>query len=111
MIDKAEAVLPEPDSPTRATVSRLPMVNETPLTAWLTVSPERKSTDKLRTSTRGSLLIASSSPVRLARIEGVAHGLADEDQQAEQSGEREEGGEAEPRRLQVRFALRQEFAQ
>src|SRR3984893_12703526 len=47
----------------------------------------------------------------LARIESVAHRLADEDEQAEYEGEGDEGGDAEPRRLQVRLALREELAE
>ena len=51
------------------------------------------------------------SPEGLARIEGVAHRLADEDQQRQHDGDDEEAGEAEPRRLQVVLALRQQLAE
>ena len=54
---------------------------------------------------------ARRPPGRLARVEGVAHRLADEDQQAEHDGQREEGGEAEPRRLQVGLALADQLAE
>ena len=46
--------------------------------------------------------------VRLARVERVAHRLADEHQQREHDGEGEEPGEAQPRRLQVVLALVQQ---
>ena len=50
-------------------------------------------------------------PERLARIEGVAHGFADEDQKRQHDRDREEAGKTEPRRLHVGLALRQQFAE
>src|SRR3954451_20813162 len=50
-------------------------------------------------------------PECLARIEGVAHGFADEDQQRQHDGDGEEAGKAEPGRLHVGFALRQQLSQ
>jgi hypothetical protein len=57
-IDSAVTVLPEPDSPTSATVSAWPMSNDTCLTAWVTLSPERKSTDRSSTDIRAVSLTA-----------------------------------------------------
>src|SRR5664279_1066316 len=48
---------------------------------------------------------------RLPRVEGVAHRLADEDQQREHQGDDDEAGEAEPGRLQIGLPLQQEFAE
>src|SRR5690606_6695647 len=111
MIDSADTVLPEPDSPTSATVSPLFTSNETPLTARFVVSPDRNATERSRTWTRGAPVFILTSPECLARIERVAHGLADEDEQAQQDCEREEGGEPKPRCLQVGLALRQELTE
>src|SRR4029453_2547200 len=110
MIDSAETVLPDPDSPTSATVSPLPMRKETPSTAFTMWPPERKCTDRLRISTRGAWS-SMRSPKGFARVQRVAHALANEDEQAEQAGDRDEGGDAEPWRLQVGLALRQQFAE
>ena len=51
------------------------------------------------------------SPERLSRIEGVAHRLADEDQQRQHERDHHEAGEAEPRRVEVALALLQQFAE
>src|SRR5262245_9309241 len=110
MIDSAETVLPDPDSPTSATVSPLPIRKETPSTAFTVLPPERKCTDRLWTSTRGAWS-SMRSPEGFARVQRVAHALAYEDEQAEQAGDRDEGGNAEPWRLQVGLALRQQFAE
>jgi hypothetical protein len=57
----------------------------------------------------GSISPASSGGAApfegLARVEGVAHALEDEDQQRQHDREGEEGGEAQPRRLQVVLGL------
>ena len=47
----------------------------------------------------------------LARIEGVAHALADEDQQDQKPAEDDEARDAEPGRLEVGLALMQQIAQ
>src|SRR5689334_24984643 len=80
--------------------------SEAPLGWW-------KATERSRTSSSGWLTasIIAPSPKRLARIEGVAHGLADEDQERQHDGDGEEAGEAEPRRLNVGLALAQQFAE
>ncbi|GCC45725.1 hypothetical protein chiPu_0029881, partial [Chiloscyllium punctatum] len=54
---------------------------------------------------------ASALRERLARIEGVARGFADEDQERQHDRDREEAGEAEPRRLHIGLALRQQFTE
>src|SRR4051794_31086526 len=46
----------------------------------------------------------------LARIESVAHGLADEDEQGEKCGDRDEGGDAEPGGLQIVLRLADQLA-
>src|SRR3954463_2185446 len=50
-------------------------------------------------------------PDGLPRVEGIAHRLADEDQQAQHDAEREERRQAEPRRLKVALALSQPLTQ
>src|SRR3546814_1711337 len=48
---------------------------------------------------------------QLARIEGIAHGLTDEDEEAQHHGNGEEAGEAEPGRGDVLLALLQQLAE
>ena len=52
-MESAETVLPDPDSPTSATISPLAILKETPFTASTTLPAERNSTERLRTSTSG----------------------------------------------------------
>src|SRR4029450_3896998 len=47
----------------------------------------------------------------LAGIERVAHRLADEDEEREHDGQDEEAGEAEPGRLEVGLALREDLGE
>src|SRR5262245_49200340 len=109
MMESAETVLPDPDSPTSATISPLAMLNDTSFTA-ATVSPaERNSMERLRTSTSGAVMVRS--PECLAWIEGIARRLADEDQQRQQPGDRDEGREPQPGGMQIGLALRQQLAQ
>src|SRR6266545_972820 len=95
-------------SPTCATHSPRLTENETRSTAsW---SPN--ATDRSRTSSRGWLMASMRFlPERLAWIEGIACGFADEDQQRQHDRDREEAGEAKPGRLHVGFCLRQQFTQ
>ena len=58
-IDIADTVFPEPDSPTSATVSPLPIVNDTLLTTRAALAPSPKATERLRTSTRGWPVVIS----------------------------------------------------
>src|SRR5262249_40809714 len=51
------------------------------------------------------------SPERLARIKGVAHRLADEDQERQHDGDGEEARDAEPGRLNVILALLEHLAE
>ena len=51
------------------------------------------------------------SSERLARIEGIAHRLADEDQQRQHDCDGEEPGEPQPGRLQIGLALLQHLAE
>src|SRR5262245_33870167 len=88
------------------------MSKETRSTASVTRSPWRKATERLRTERRGAEVNGPSlSPERLPRVEGVAHGLADEDQQRQHAGDREEAGDAEPGRLDVCLGLLEQFAE
>ena len=82
MIDSAVADLPEPDSPTSASVSPFLMLNEMRSTASVSRSPAPKAIERSLTVSSGSVVMSIGSPERLARIEGVAHRLADEDQAA-----------------------------
>src|SRR5262245_64077827 len=109
--DSAVTDLPEPDSPTSATVSPFLISNETRLTAIVSRTPWRNAMERSLTSSRLSKLASIGLPERLARIEGVAHGLADEDQQREHGGHRHEAADAEPRRLDVGLALREHLAE
>src|SRR5215470_323101 len=111
MIDSAETVLPEPDSPTSATISPLATLKEAWLTASTEIGPAANRTERSRTSTRGARAFMRASLVGLARVERVAHALTDKDQQAQQPGDGDEGGEPQPGRLQVGLALGQELAQ
>src|SRR5215470_14867444 len=78
-------------------------------TASVSRAPWRYATDKLSTSS--SLVISCPSPERLARIERIAHGFADEDQQRQHDGEGEESRNAEPGRLDIGLALLEKLAQ
>src|SRR6187431_2290821 len=106
MTDSAVADLPEPDSPTSARVSPFLMLNEMRSTASVARVPALKAIDRSLTASSGSMVMSMRSPERLSRIEGVAHRLADEDQQRQHDRDREEAGEPEPRRLDVGLALR-----
>src|SRR4051812_43726065 len=88
--ESAVADLPEPDSPTSATVSPLRMSKEMRATASTSRLPCRKATERFLTSSRFSATASIISPERLARIERVAHRLANENQQREHEGDDEE---------------------
>src|SRR5215471_10926124 len=95
--ERAVADLPEPDSPTSATVSPRRISNDTRSTARSWRVPWRKATERSRTSSSGAVVESMEpSPERLARIEGVAHRLADEDKQRQHGGDGKEAGQAEP---------------
>src|SRR6185437_6243302 len=112
-IDSALTDFPEPDSPTRATHSPRLISNEIRSTATDTPLGWWNATERSRTSSSGWLMasMARSLPERLAWIERVAHGFADEDQERQHDGDSEEAGESQPRRLHIGFTLRQQFAQ
>src|SRR4051794_41070564 len=111
MIDSAVADFPDPDSPTSASVSPFLMLNEMRSTAKVVRPPALNAIDRSLTMSSGSVVMSMRSPERLARVEGVTHRLADEDQQRQHDRHREEAGHAEPRRLDVGLALRQQFAE
>ena len=50
-------------------------------------------------------------PVSLARVEGVADGLADEDEKAQRDRDGEEAGNTKPGGFEVFLALEQEFTE
>src|ERR1700737_4257180 len=127
-IERAVTDLPEPDSPTRPRVRPRCSVKDTPSTAWISVPPCRNVILRSRTSRRGAsatkIILQGKTRVRTRRrhgttplekrlpwVEGVAHGLADENQQRKHDRDDQKAGEAEPRRGQVRLSLQQEFAE
>src|SRR3546814_8203625 len=59
----------------------------------------------------GGRLRLGGAGEQLARIEGIAHGLTDEDEEAQHHGNGEEAGEAEPGRGDVLLALLQQLAE
>src|SRR3954451_16690348 len=87
------------------------MLNEIRSTASVTRSPWRNATERSFTSSNFSTLASIASPERLARIEGIAHRLADEDQQRQHAGDGEKAGEAEPGGLNVGLALLEQLAE
>src|SRR5262249_14813151 len=111
MTDSAVTDLPEPDSPTSATVCPFPISNETRSTASVSRSRWRNATERSRTERRGvdaSLIVSLEN---LAWIEGVAHRFADEDQERQHDRDREEAAEAEPWSLDVGLAFAQHLAE
>src|ERR1700739_4268323 len=111
-IESALTDLPEPDSPTRATHSPRLISNEMRSTASAMPLGWWKDNERSRTESRGWLMASMRLlPERLARVEGVAHGFTDEDQERQHDGDREEAGESEPWRLHVGLALRQQFSE
>src|SRR3546814_19159249 len=81
---------------------------ETRSTASDVAPPWWKATDRSRTERSGSVI---GSPDGLARVEGIAHRLTDEDQQRQHDRHGEEGRQPQPRRLEVVLALRDHFAE
>src|SRR5262252_9081519 len=98
MTESAVTDFPEPDSPTSASVSPLRMSKETRSTASASRSPRPKATERSWTERRGDVTMACSGYIdcslcnvrllseRLAGVEGIAHRLADEDQQRQHDG-------------------------
>ncbi len=108
--DSAVTDLPEPDSPTSATVSPLlhaerDAIDRDRHAAGL-VKRNREIADVEQFFGRVHRL-----PERLARIEGVADRLADEDQKRQHDRHRHKRGNAEPRRLDVGLALLEHLAE
>src|SRR5690606_2804487 len=109
----AVTVLPEPDSPTRASFSPGCTSKPTPCTTCLL--PKRTS----RSRTRSSGPVASplrkelrtSSAPRLARIERIAQRIAHEGEQQQRRDQHAEGGQRDPPRIDVVLALAEQLAQ
>src|SRR5580700_12121752 len=125
-IDSAVTDFPEPLSPTSARVSPRSSGKDARFTASTGGAPRapRKVTLRSRTSNRLTAIpappasgrLAGGTPAllsrhHLARIEGVAHRLADENEQAEHHRQNSERGDPEPRRLQIGLALREQLAE
>src|SRR5215470_17886770 len=105
-MESALTLLPEPLSPTSASVSPLAMSKLTPRSASTARSPAPKVTARSRTSSSLlSPLIPDGSSQVLARVEGIADGFADEDEEGEQRAQHDEAGDAEPGRLQIGLRL------
>src|SRR5690606_3783698 len=121
-VDSAVSDLPEPDSPTSASVSPCATWRETLRTASTTPSSLRKVIERSRMSSSGppvretrpastvrSFIVPSSEG--LARVEGIAHALEHEHHQRQHYGEGEECGERQPGILQMLLALERKLAQ
>src|SRR5215831_17293039 len=67
--------------------------------------------DSVVHASRFLIASAPASPKRLARVEGIAHRLADEDQQRQHDADGEKARQPEPGRLEIGLALRQHLAQ
>ena len=88
-MESAETLLPEPDSPTRASVSPVWICSDRSVTT-VRVSPcFEKAIDRLSILRRGWVIL-----YRLVRIEGIAHGFANKNQQRQQHGHGKKGGDA-----------------
>src|SRR5215475_3411093 len=85
------------------------MVKLAPLTARTRLGSCPKVTQR-SSMTRSGAASSIASALDLARVEGVAHRLADEVEQGQHGRQHEEAGEAQPRRLQVVLALVQQLA-
>src|ERR1700730_15504931 len=81
-IDSAVADLPEPGSPTNATVSPLPMSNDTRSTASVWRSPKPKATERSRMERRGEVMKSAGQvrryPLRLAQNRGFRQAVLDQ---------------------------------
>ncbi len=103
--DSAVSDLPEPLSPTSASVSPRSSVKLTLSDHGAAAEGDGQVLD------RNQAHLGEPIQRRLARIERVAHRLADEHQQRQQPAQHDERGDAQPRRLQVVLALRHQFTQ
>src|SRR6056297_1305965 len=111
-MDAAVTVLPEPLSPTRATVSCLPISRLTPWTTSLWVLPRRKAIRRSRIETRGKGAgfeeLVGSLFIRLSRppwIEGVTDRFADKNQQCQHNCKYQKSRNTEPGGLHICLAL------
>src|SRR5690554_6427486 len=95
---------PEPLSPTSARVCPGWISKLTPRTARVSSRSVRKATLRLSIRINGSVM---SFP----RVEGIAQGFADEYQQRQHHRQHDEGGDAQPGRLQIGLALGDQLTQ
>src|SRR6266700_5112375 len=94
MSESAVMLLPQPDSPTSASVSFRPSVNPTPRTAGYQVPPMRNSVVRSSTTRAGSALRSLMAEPRIGRIaQAVAeHVEAQHDHEDRQAREHREPG-------------------
>ena len=98
-------LLPEPDSPTSASVSPRWICNDKSVTTGRDSPCFENAIDRFSMLRRGRVM-----SYRLVGIEGIAHGFANKNQQGKQHSHGEECGDAQPGGLEVVFALQQQFA-
>src|SRR5690606_5407152 len=101
MIAMAVVDLPEPDSPTIATVSPAEMSRSTPSTAWTTPSIVLKSTARSRTDSSGAAMLCSvfdMSACPRPRVHGFAQRLTEQGEAERCDGDADAGEERQPRR-------------
>src|SRR5262245_24701865 len=98
MMASAVTDLPDPLSPTTATVSPLSIAKEMPRTAFTSLAPRPKDTCRSRIS-RSCSLMPRSLRKGLARIERIPHRFADEDEEHKHEAGDDEPADAEPWRL------------
>src|SRR5262245_2761521 len=110
MIASAVTDLPEPLSPTTATVSPLSTAKEMPRTAFTSLAPRPNETCRSRTS-RSCSLMPGSLGESLARIKCIPHRFADEDEENEHETRDDEPADSQPRRLEIVLSLQQEITQ
>src|SRR5688572_31790608 len=111
-VERAVTVFPEADSPTSASFSPASSVNE----ARSTTLREPKWMLRSRTSSRLICAAPSFQPTlvageHLARIERVAQGIADKDEEHQHDDEHAEGRARDPPRIQVLLRLVEQLAE
>src|SRR5437660_11039767 len=87
------------------------MSSATPRTARTSPVGVSKETARSRISRSRGLTPGPGGSCGLSRIEGVADGLPDEDQEGQGGGTHEEAGDPEPRRLEGGLAVGEELAE
>src|SRR5690606_33861549 len=96
-------------SPTSESVSPLRKVKDALLTAATSPWPCPKVTARSETSSNTGSVMRSGEG--LARVESVADRLTHKNQKGQHARDHKKAGQAQPGRLEIFFALAQEFAQ